>query len=73
MLATRRGREYARQIPPERLLLETDLPASPGQGAALGPGELVRELVQALDTLCELHGPEVAHAIAAASRQLLEL
>lgn len=44
MLATRRGREYARQIPPERLLLETDLPASPGQGATLGPGELAREL-----------------------------
>lgn len=26
MLATRRGREYARQIPVDRLLLETDLP-----------------------------------------------
>lgn len=73
MLATRRGCEYARQIPPERLLLETDLPASTGQGATLGPGELARELRQALDALCELHGPEVAHAIAAASRQLLEL
>lgn len=29
-LATRRGREYARQIPAERLLTETDLPADPG-------------------------------------------
>lgn len=29
-LATRRGREYARQIPAERLLLETDLPPCEG-------------------------------------------
>ncbi|MBC2681010.1 hypothetical protein GSS87_01000 [Corynebacterium sp. 4HC-13] len=29
MLATKRGRAYARQIPVERLLIETDLPESP--------------------------------------------
>lgn len=29
MLATRRGREYARQVPADRLLLETDLPEAP--------------------------------------------
>ncbi|WP_373581027.1 TatD family hydrolase [Collinsella aerofaciens] len=29
MLATKRGREYARQIPLDRLLLETDAPAQP--------------------------------------------
>lgn len=29
MLATKRGREYARQIPLDRLLLETDTPAEP--------------------------------------------
>lgn len=29
-LATRRGREYARQVPAGRLLTETDLPAAPG-------------------------------------------
>lgn len=29
-LATRRGREYARQAPADRLLTETDLPAAPG-------------------------------------------
>ena len=31
MLATRRGREYARQVPADRLLFETDLPEAPGQ------------------------------------------
>ena len=30
MLTTKRGREYARQIPLDRLLLETDAPAEPG-------------------------------------------
>lgn len=30
MLATKRGREYARQVPEGRLLLETDYPRSPG-------------------------------------------
>ena len=30
MLATKRGREYARQIPLNRLLLETDAPTEPG-------------------------------------------
>ena len=29
MLATKRGREYARQIPLDRQLLETDAPAEP--------------------------------------------
>ena len=31
MLATKRGREYARQIPLDRLLLETDAPAEPNK------------------------------------------
>lgn len=31
MLASRRGREYARQIPLDRLLLETDMPARDGE------------------------------------------
>lgn len=31
MLATRRGREYARQVPADRLLFETDLPEAPDQ------------------------------------------
>ena len=34
MLATKRGREYARQIPLDRLLLETDAPAQPQADAS---------------------------------------
>lgn len=49
MLATKRGREYARQIPLGKLLLETDAPREFGvQGNATA---LADELSQALDTL----------------------
>lgn len=34
MLITRRGREYARQIPTSKLLLETDLPEAKNDGSA---------------------------------------
>ena len=42
MLATKRGREYARQIPLDRLLLETDAPAEPQADAS------VRQLITSL-------------------------
>ena len=71
MLATRRGREYARQIPARRLLLETDLPSSREDGARRAPGEQAAELRQALDALCELHGPDAARLIAETSARLL--
>ena len=45
MLATRRGRAYASQVPAERLLLETDLPPEPVSGE--GPG-LGRDAAQAV-------------------------
>ena len=37
MLTTKRGRAYVRQIPPERLLLETDLPDEGTDAAQAGP------------------------------------
>ena len=37
MLATKRGRAYVRQIPPERLLLETDLPEEGEIATQAGP------------------------------------
>lgn len=52
MLATRRGREYARQIPLNKLLLETDAPGEFGsKGDAV---ELERELSGAIDALSSL-------------------
>lgn len=48
MLATKRGRAYARQIPPERLLLETDLPEEGTQAAQAGP-----EWIETLETAAQ--------------------
>lgn len=70
MLATRRGRAYAQQVPLDRLLLETDLPASPEDGTALSPAELAAQLRSALEALVTLRGPDVAARIAATSRTL---
>ena len=44
MLATKRGREYARQIPLDRLLLETDAPAEPD--AETSAQSLIRSLTR---------------------------
>ena len=48
MLATKRGREYARQIPLNRLLLETDAPAEPDAGTS------ARQLVDSLIRVSEV-------------------
>lgn len=72
MLRTRKGRECARQVPLDRLLLETDLPERPGtpwdaavQFEALGG---------ALATVAELKGIDpgaLSSRVAATSRALL--
>ena len=49
MLATKRGRAYARALPPDRLLLETDLPA---QGAGRADAADMESALQG--ALCEL-------------------
>ncbi len=54
MLATRRGREYARQLPAARLLLETDLPDGAGQG--VGADGLLASLDRALTALAQARG-----------------
>lgn len=52
MLATRRGREYARQVPLEHLLTETDLP--PHEGEPFSAGELEASLGRSIATLARL-------------------
>lgn len=73
MLTTRRGREYARQIPVTRLLLETDLPSSLEDGRTLSPLEAVTQLRSAADALASIRGPEALRTIAATSRELFGL
>ncbi len=59
MLRTRRGREYARQMPADRLLLETDLP--PVEDVPFSATEIVAQLERTLDELsaircCDVRG-----------------
>lgn len=56
MLATRRGREYARQVPADRLLLETDAPTSFGEDGAAG--EIEARLLATAAALADLRGEE---------------
>ena len=53
MLATKRGRAYVRQIPPERLLLETDLPEEGETAAQAGPA-WIAQLKRAAELLGEI-------------------
>lgn len=74
MLATKRGREYARILPEDRLLLETDAP--PELGAPYGLDKIERSLASTLERVAELRGcdPETLGAsIARRSAALLRL
>lgn len=72
MLRTRRGREYARQLPESRLLLETDLP--PGEGVAFSAGEICVPLERTVERLAEIRGvpaSEMARTTCENSQNLL--
>lgn len=69
MLQTRRGREYARILPADRLLLETDLP--PSAGGAFDPDELLGTLSDTLEAFETLRGEALGDRIAATSARLL--
>lgn len=71
MLATKRGRAYARAIPPEQLLLETDLPDCPG--SPLDVASWQRDLAQALALLEEAAGRPLGDIVAQNSVRLLGL
>ena len=52
MLRTRRGREYARQLPAERLLLETDLP--PGEDVDFSAQEIRAQLERTIEQIARI-------------------
>ena len=58
-LATKRGREYARLIPADKLLLESDLPAEDGSGAR-NAQDIVMSLEQTLTHLAECRNQDPA-------------
>ena len=59
-LATRRGREYARQVPADRLLTETDLPAA--AGAQGGAKEILASLERAVSGIAAARGISIEGA-----------
>lgn len=71
MLATRRGREYARQLPEGRLLTETDLP--PTEGEPFSAAKIAASLERTLYQLEGIRGRDVREACAANATELLGL
>lgn len=74
MLKSKRGREYARQLPEGRLLLETDAP--PGLDAPYSADALEASLTRALAAIAEIRGTSqeaLGSIIAATSASLLNL
>ena len=59
MLASKRGREYARQIPLDRLLLETDAPAEPNTETSAQ--SLIRSLTRASGRIASLKNCDAKH------------
>lgn len=70
MLNTRRGREYVRQIPANRLLLETDLP--PGEGVPFSAGEIRASLERTLENVSLIRGMDMLPVITKNTTNLLE-
>lgn len=74
MLRTRRGREYARQLPADRLLLETDLP--PGEDVSFPASEVHAALMRTATQLAAIRtttADEIARITCANSQKLLDL
>lgn len=74
MLATKRGREYARQIPLDRLLLETDSPAEPNTETSAQ--SLIRSLAWTSERIASLKNCGAKHiesAVLANSRSVFSL
>lgn len=69
MLNTRRGREYARQIPDDRVLLETDMP--PGEHVPFSADKILGSLERSLDILRTIRGTEMRSIICDNSERVL--
>lgn len=70
-LATRRGREYARVCPADRLLVETDLP--PLEGEPMGARDVVTSLEGAIAGVASARGMRVDEARRLTTKNGLEL
>lgn len=70
MLRTRRGREYARQLPADRLLLETDLP--PGENVPLAAADIVASLERTLEQLGALRGTDLRTIVSENAERLMD-
>ena len=71
MLKTKRGREYARQLPLERLLLETDAP--PGLDTPYSAEALERSLITAAEGIAHVKDMPMQNVVAATTENALEL
>ncbi len=71
MATSRRGREYVRQIPADRLLLETDAP--PGDGSPYSARDLETDLGEVLHTICDIKGEDVSQQILTSSARILRM
>ena len=74
MLASKRGREYTRQIPLDRLLLETDAPAEPNTETSAQ--SLIRSLTRTSERIASLKKCDIKHiesAVLANARSVFDL
>ena len=74
MLATKRGREYARQIPLDRLLLETDAPAEPNTETSAQ--SLIKSLTRTSERIASLKKCDIKRiesAVLANARSVFDL
>ncbi len=74
MLASKRGREYARQIPLDRLLLETDAPAEPNTETSAQ--SLIRSLTRTSERIASLKKCDIKRiesAVLANARSVFDL
>ena len=69
MLDTKKGREYVKAIPVDRILLETDAP--PERNTPYPYAELRRDLERAAEAVAAIKGPKALQSIAETTRTLL--